>query len=114
MGEAIEIGQPMARPRSGKRTAFAVGRPMPPMPKASGTALGAVRISRCVRDQLGAGAQAVVRGVQRRACQVMIDGGPLLMLSTPEVPLVPNGLAVAVAPALTLRDAGFRTGQRIR
>jgi hypothetical protein len=53
----------------------------------------------------------VVLGVQRRACQLAVDGEPLLMLSTPCVPLAPNALAVDLAPHLTLGDAGFRVGQ---
>jgi hypothetical protein len=53
----------------------------------------------------------VVLGVQRRVCHLAVEDGPLLMLSTPEVPLAPNALAVDVQPDITLRDAGFRVGQ---
>jgi len=59
----------------------------------------------------------VVLGVQRRACHLAVDGGPLLILSTPEVPLAPNALAVDVTPhltpTLTLADAGFHVGQAV-
>jgi hypothetical protein len=55
----------------------------------------------------------VVRGVQRRACHVTADGGALLILSAPDVPLAPNALAVQVA-LLDFRGAtGFRVGQAI-
>jgi hypothetical protein len=55
----------------------------------------------------------VVLGVQRRACHLTVDDGPLLILSTPDVPLAPNALAVDVTPHVTLGDAGFRIGQLV-
>src|SRR5262245_1408861 len=109
MSETGAIAPPLA-PRPGMAADLPGSRPLSGRPC---TLLGAARMSRWVRDRLGAGAQAVVNGVQRRACQVTVNGDSLLMLSTPEVPLAPNGLAVDVAPAPTLRDAGFRTGQLI-
>jgi hypothetical protein len=54
-----------------------------------------------------------VRGVQRRACQITVDGGPLLILSAPDVPLAPNALAVEGAPRDSRADTGFRVGQVI-
>jgi hypothetical protein len=64
-------------------------------------------VSRCVRDRLGAGSRAVVRGVQRRACHLALDSGPWLILSAPDVPLAANGIAVEIAPE------GFRVGQTV-
>jgi hypothetical protein len=55
----------------------------------------------------------VVRGVQRRACHLTVEGGSLLILSTVEVPLAPNALAVDVEPSLTLRDAGLQVGHTV-
>jgi len=55
----------------------------------------------------------VVIGVQRHACQLAVGGGPLLILSTPVVPLAPNALTVDVAPHVTLGDAGLRAGQAV-
>jgi hypothetical protein len=55
----------------------------------------------------------VVHGVQRHACHLAVDGRPLLILSTPDVPLAPNALAVETTPQLTLRDAGFHVGQTV-
>jgi hypothetical protein len=59
----------------------------------------------------------VVHGVQRRACHLAVDGGALLIISTPDVPLAPNALAVDVTPhltpSLTLAGAGFRVGQAV-
>jgi hypothetical protein len=52
----------------------------------------------------------VVRAVQRRACHLAVEGGPLLILSTPEAPLAPNALAVRTA-APTLREAGLQVAQ---
>jgi hypothetical protein len=53
----------------------------------------------------------VVQGIQRRACQLGVEDGPLLVLSTADVPLAPNALAVDVEGDFTARDAGFRVGQ---
>jgi len=76
--------------------------------------LTAVRVSRCVRDQLGVASRAVVVGVQSRACRLAVQSdGPLLILSAPEVPLAPNGIAIEVAPDVTMADAGFRVGQTV-
>jgi hypothetical protein len=55
----------------------------------------------------------VVVGIQRRACHLAVDDGPLLILSTPDVPLAPNALTVDVAPHVMLGDAGFRVGQAV-
>jgi hypothetical protein len=51
----------------------------------------------------------VVRGVQRRACQLAGEDG-LLVLAPADVPLAPNALGVDIQPDLTLRDAGFQVG----
>jgi Protein of unknown function (DUF2877) len=85
------------------------------MPESQSQSLGltpfrALRVSRCVRERLHGGARAVVRGVQRRACQLAVEDGSLLVLSTADVPLAPNALAVDIAPDLTMPDAGFRPG----
>jgi Protein of unknown function (DUF2877) len=53
----------------------------------------------------------VVLGIQRRACWLAVGDGWLVILSTRDVPLAPNALAVDVAAHLTLADAGLRTGQ---
>jgi hypothetical protein len=55
----------------------------------------------------------VVVGVQRRACQLAVEGGPLLILSAPDVPLAPNALAVQLEPGASVEDAGLRTGQTV-
>ena len=90
--------QPVTRPRPGGSTG-------------AGSRLTAVRVSRCVRDRLHARCRAVVLGVQRRACHLAVDGGPLLILSTPDVPLAPNALAVDGASHAVVQDAGFHVGQ---
>jgi Protein of unknown function (DUF2877) len=54
-----------------------------------------------------------VVGIQRRACHLVVDGGPLLILSGPDVALAPNGLSVDVAPHVGLRDVGFHLGERV-
>jgi hypothetical protein len=73
--------------------------------------LSAVRVSRCVRERFDAGDRAVVRAVQRRGCHLGVEGGALLILSAPEVPLAPNALAVDVGSHGTLEDSGLRAGQ---
>ena len=55
----------------------------------------------------------MVLGLQGRACQLSVDGGPLLILSTPDTPLAPNALAVDVGPHVVLEDAGWRRGQTV-
>lgn len=55
----------------------------------------------------------MVVGVQRGACHLAVERGPLLILSTPDVPLAPNALTVDVAPHLMLEGAGFRAGQAV-
>ncbi|MGH7268047.1 MAG: DUF2877 domain-containing protein, partial [Candidatus Rokuibacteriota bacterium] len=60
--------------------------------------VSATRVSRCVRERLGAGGRAVVVGIQRRACHVAIDPDGLLILSAPDIPLAPNAIAVESAP----------------
>jgi hypothetical protein len=52
----------------------------------------------------------VVLGVQRRACQLSLEDGPLLILSAPDIPLAPNAIAVDVASHVLL-GAGFHVGQ---
>jgi hypothetical protein len=54
-----------------------------------------------------------VVAVQRRACQIAVEGGGLLILATPEVPLAPNALAVDVGGHLTLAGAGVAVGQSV-
>lgn len=76
-----------------------------------GSRLRAVRVSRCVGDRVAAAGRGVVLAVQRRACHVAVDGGPLLILSKPGVPLAPNALTVDVEAHVTLEDRGFRVGQ---
>src|SRR5262249_19017757 len=49
--------------------------------------------------------------VQRRGCHVAINGGRLLILSRPDVPLAPNALAVDVPARVALEGQGFRGGQ---
>ena len=73
--------------------------------------LRAIRVSRCVRDRLDGGGRGVVLGIQRRACWLAVGDGSLVILSTPDVPLAPNGLAVDVADRDTLAGAGLRAGQ---
>jgi hypothetical protein len=73
--------------------------------------LRAVRVSRCVRDRLDGGGRGVVLGIQRRACWLAVGDGSLVILSTPDVPLAPNGLAVDVADRDTLAGGGLRAGQ---
>lgn len=75
--------------------------------------LTAIRVSRCVRERLDAGGRAVVRGVQRRACHLTLDDGPLVILSMPDVPLAPNAFAVDLGAYATLEAAGFRAGQSV-
>jgi hypothetical protein len=66
----------------------------------------AVRVSRCVRDRLAAGARAVVAGVHSRACHLRLECGALLVVVPPAVPLSPNGLAMEPAdPAWRRGDA---------
>jgi len=55
----------------------------------------------------------VVVGVQHRACHLALDSGPLLLLSTPDVPLAPNGVRLDLAPAVTLAEVGVRVGQTV-
>ena len=66
-----------------------------------------------MRERVGAGSRAAVVGIQRQACHLGLDGDPLVILSAPGVPLAPNGVAVGVAPDLTMPDAGFRVGQMV-
>src|SRR5262245_27358393 len=89
-------------------TPAAVGRQA-----AAGARLRAVRVSRCVRERLAAGCRSVVIGTQRRACHLAVDGGPLLILSGPDVGLAPNGLSLDVAPHARLGDVGFHVGERV-
>jgi hypothetical protein len=70
-------------------------------------------VSRAVRDRVRIGDRGVVLAVQRRACHVAVEGGPLLILSRPGVPLAPNALTVDVGPIVTLEDGAFRVGQAI-
>jgi hypothetical protein len=51
-----------------------------------------------------------VRAVQRHTCHLAVEDGPLLILSTPEVPLAPNALAVR-PPAPTFGEAELRVAQ---
>jgi hypothetical protein len=67
-------------------------------------------VSRCVHERLDAGERAVVRAVQRRACHLAVDGGPILLLCRPDVPLAPNAFAVDVESGVALEDQGFRVG----
>lgn len=76
-----------------------------------GASLTAVRTSRCVRERLAAGGRAVVCGIQRRACHLAVEDGSLLVLTTAEVPLAPNAVALDVGSRSTLADAGFGVGQ---
>jgi hypothetical protein len=55
----------------------------------------------------------VVLGVQRRACHLAVDDGPLLILSMPDVPLAPNAFAVDLGPYATPAAAGFSVGQSV-
>jgi hypothetical protein len=75
--------------------------------------LAAIRVSRCVRERLDTGGRAVVLGVQRRACHLALDEGPLLVLSMPGVPLAPNAFAVDLGGYATPEAAGFRAGQSV-
>jgi hypothetical protein len=75
--------------------------------------LTATRVSRCVRERLDAGGRAVVLGVQRRACHLTLDAGPLVILSMPDVPLAPNAFAVDLGAHPTPAAAGFRAGQSV-
>ena len=52
----------------------------------------------------------MVGAVQRRACQLAVAGGPLLLLCRPDVPLAPNAFAVDVESHVALEDQGFRVG----
>jgi Protein of unknown function (DUF2877) len=52
----------------------------------------------------------VVGAVQRRACHLVVAGGPLLLICRPDVPLAPNAFAVDVEPHVALEDQGFRVG----
>jgi hypothetical protein len=70
-------------------------------------------MSRWVRDQLAARSRAQVVGVQSRACHLGLDADALVILSAPGVPLSPNGVAVDVAPTVTMTEAGFRAGQTV-
>jgi hypothetical protein len=67
----------------------------------------AVRVSRCVRERLAAGARAVVAGVHSRACHLRLECGALLVLVPPAVPLSPNGMA------MELSDPGWRRGDAV-
>jgi hypothetical protein len=75
--------------------------------------LTAVRVSRCVRERLDSGGRAVVLGVQRRACHLALDDGPLLVLSMPDVPLAPNGFSLDLGRHPTPAASGFYAGQSI-
>jgi hypothetical protein len=72
-----------------------------------------VRVSRWLRQRVAEGRRGVVVGLQRRACQVAVDGGTLLILSRPGVPLAPNALTLDVEPRFTLEDSGLRVGQAV-
>jgi hypothetical protein len=52
-----------------------------------------------------------VLAVQRRTCHLAVDGGPLLILSRPGVPLAPNALTVDMGSHVMLEDRGFCVGQ---
>jgi Protein of unknown function (DUF2877) len=66
-----------------------------------------------VRDRVAAGCRGVVLDVQRRACHIAADGGPLLILSRPGVPLAPNAFTVDLEPNVALEERGFRPGQGV-
>lgn len=51
-----------------------------------------------------------MQGIQRRACQLVVADGALLILSARDVPLAPNGLTLD-GPRRTLEDTGIRVGQ---
>jgi hypothetical protein len=56
-----------------------------------------------------------VVGVLSRACHLAVESpdGERLVLSAPEVPLAPNGIAVRILPEVSMARAGFRAGQAV-
>ena len=75
--------------------------------------LRAVRVSRALRDPEAGRARAVVVGVHRRVCHLGRESGRWVILSAPDVPLAPNGVAIEITPAGTIAEAGFRVGQTV-
>jgi len=71
----------------------------------------AIRMSRWVAGEIGAETRGVVVGLQRRACHLALDSGSLVILSTPDVALAPNGVTLALQPRVTLGEAGVRVCQ---
>jgi Protein of unknown function (DUF2877) len=72
-----------------------------------------MRASRWVQAEVGAESRGVVVGVQRRACHLALDSGALVILSTPDVALAPNGVTIALEPPVSQAETGVRVGQTV-